>query len=150
MKKIFNLFMALMVGATMITLSSCNKDDDKGGISEEDLLAPMTYTVTNSGNKVTVVGTNKAVKETVEYVYNNDVLGTVNYRREVDCGNAAFAALVVESAQEQYVESEEYDVTVSQSGSKVVISGTYIPDAEEQSMTQQEMYQYLKMIWEED
>ena len=142
--------MALMVGATMITLSSCNKDDDKGGVSEEDLLAPMTYTVTNSGNKVTVVGTNKAVKETVEYVYNNDVLGTVNYRREVDCGNATFAALVVEAAQEQYVESEEYDVTVSQSGSKVVISGTYIPDAEEQSMTQQEMYQYLKMIWEED
>ena len=148
MKKIFNLFMALMVGATMITLSSCNKDDDKGGISEEDLLAPMTYTVTNSGNKVTVVGTNKAVKETVEYVYNNDALVTVNYRREVDCGNAAYAALVVEAAQEQYVESEEYDVTVSQSGSKVVISGTYIPDAEEQSMTQQEMYQYLKMIWE--
>lgn len=140
--------MALMVGATMITLSSCNKDDDKGGISEEDLLAPMTYTVTNSGNKVTVVGTNKAVKETVEYVYDHDALGTVNYRREVDCGNAAYAALVVEAAQEQYVESEEYDVTVSQSGSKVVISGTYIPDAEEQSMTQQEMYQYLKMIWE--
>lgn len=148
MKKIFNLFMALMVGATMVSLSSCSKDDKDSGISDEDLKEPLTYTVTNSGNKVTVVGTNKAVKETVEYVYNNDVLGTVNYRREVDCGNAAFAALVVEAAQEQYVESEEYDVTVSQSGSKVVISGTYIPDAEEQSMTQQEMYQYLKMIWE--
>jgi len=37
MKKIFNLFMALMVGATMVSLSSCSKDDKDSGISYEDL-----------------------------------------------------------------------------------------------------------------
>ncbi|MBQ7748152.1 MAG: hypothetical protein IJR76_04150, partial [Paludibacteraceae bacterium] len=59
MKKFFNLFMALMMGVTMISLSSC-KDDDKS-VSAEDYLAPLTYNVVKSDNSVTLTGTNKVM-----------------------------------------------------------------------------------------
>ena len=150
MKKIFNLFMALMVGATMVSLSSCSKDDKDSGISDEDLKEPLTYTVTNGNNKVTVSGTNKVVKMTTEYLYEDGVLVNVNYSEEVNCGDASYAALLVAAYQEAYTAEDGYHVTITQNGSKVVVSGTMESTDAEVAMTQDELYQYLKMIWEED
>ena len=122
MKKIFNLFMALMMGVTMISLSSC-KDDDKS-VSAEDYLAPLTYNVVKSDNSVTLTGTNKVMLYKEEYVFVGGVLSSVKITEEIECGSSANAAIIVESVRDDFPEEDGYHVTITQNGSKVVVSGT--------------------------
>ena len=144
MKKIFNFFMALMVGATMITLSSCNKDEDKStdafsAAMEE--MATLDPTVSEDGDNIVVVWAGKYYKATETFVFTNNMCTSVSCTGSVDCGNAATAQLVYAALQADVEDGYVYGVE----GSKVTVSYTETEDFE--NMTKEAVLATLQMIY---